>query len=164
MSGKSFVLKTGARTFEAAAYLRRRGADTIEVKRFFSGSLQTYIEKSQLVSSARLYGDCAISCAAEEVEGVRVIASQAADELLNINGVVASFVLYVSGAQINISARSLGRFNVQLVMEKLGGGGHMTMAAAQLSNVTMDEAEAKLKAAIDEFRDDQAQEQRESVK
>ncbi|MBQ1554781.1 MAG: DHH family phosphoesterase [Clostridia bacterium] len=161
---KSFVLKTGARTFEAAAYLRRRGADTIEVKRFFSGSLQTYIEKSQLVSSARLYGDCAISCAAEEVEGVRVIASQAADELLNINGVVASFVLYVSGAQINISARSLGRFNVQLVMEKLGGGGHMTMAAAQLSNVTMDEAEAKLKAAIDEFRDDQAQEQRESVK
>lgn len=156
---KSFVLKTGARTFEAAAYLRRRGADTIEVKRFFSGSLQTYIEKSQLVSSARLYGDCAISIASEDVEGIRVIASQAADELLNINGVTASFVLYVMGSQINISARSLGRFNVQLVMEKLGGGGHMTMAAAQLYDTTIDEAIEKLKSAIDEFRTEQAMEQ-----
>ena len=155
---KSFVLKTGARTFEAAAYLRRRGADTIEVKRFFSGSLQTYIEKSQLVSSARLYGDCAISAAPEEVDGIRVIASQAADELLNINGVAASFVLYVMGSQINISARSLGKFNVQIVMEKLGGGGHMTMAAAQLPDTKLDEAIEKLKAAIDEFRADQIQE------
>lgn len=158
---KSFVLKTGARTFEAAAYLRRRGADTIDVKRFFSGSLQTYIEKSQLVSSARLYGDCAISCASEDVEGVRVIASQAADELLNINGITASFVLYSTGTQVNISARSLGKFNVQIVMEKLGGGGHMTMAAAQLPNTTLDEAEEKLNAAIDEFRMEQAQDQRE---
>ena len=156
---KSFVLKTGARTFEAAAYLRRRGADTIEVKRFFSGSLQTYIEKSQLVSSARLYGDCAISVAPEEVEGIRVIASQAADELLNINGVTASFVLYVMGSQINISARSLGRFNVQLVMEKLGGGGHMTMAAAQMYETTVDQAIEKLKAAIDEFRVEQVRDQ-----
>ncbi len=156
---KSFVLKTGARTFEAAAYLRRRGADTIEVKRFFSGSLQTYIEKSQLVSSARLYGDCAISAAPEEVEGIRVIASQAADELLNINGVTASFVLYVMGSQINISARSLGRFNVQIVMEKLGGGGHMTMAAAQLQDTTLNDAVEKLKLAIDEFRSEQIQDQ-----
>ncbi|MBQ9901948.1 MAG: DHH family phosphoesterase [Clostridia bacterium] len=156
---KSFVLKTGARTFEAAAYLRRRGADTIEVKRFFSGSLQTYIEKSQLVSSARLYGDCAVSIASEEVEGIRVIASQAADELLNINGVTASFVVYVMGSQVNISARSLGKFNVQLVMEKLGGGGHMTMAAAQLYDTTVDSAVEKLKAAIDEFRTEQARDQ-----
>ena len=156
---KSFVLKTGARTFEAAAYLRRRGADTVEVKRFFSGSLQTYIEKSQLVSSARLYDDCAISIAQEEVEGLRVIASQAADELLNINGVTASFVIFPMGGQINISARSLGRFNVQLVMEKLGGGGHMTMAAAQLENTSLDEALEKLKAAIDEFRAEQGQDQ-----
>ena len=155
---KSFVLKTGARTFEAAAYLRRRGADTIEVKRFFSGSLQTYIEKSQLVSSARLYGDCAISATSEDVEGVRVIASQAADELLNINGITASFVLYVTGTQVNISARSLGKFNVQIVMEKLGGGGHMTMAAAQLPDTTLDEGIERLKTAIDEFRAEQAQE------
>jgi Predicted signaling protein consisting of a modified GGDEF domain and a DHH domain len=154
---KSFVLKTGARTFEAAAYLRRRGADTVEVKRFFSGSLQTYIEKSQLVSSARLYGDCAISSTSEEVDGIRVIASQAADELLNINGVAASFVLYVNGSEVYISARSLGRFNVQLVMEKLGGGGHMTMAAAQLTGVTIDTAIEKLQAAIDEFRTEQVQ-------
>ena len=155
---KSFVLKTGARTFEAAAYLRRRGADTIEVKRFFSGSLQTYIEKSQLVSSARLYGDCAISFTSEEIEGVRVIASQAADELLNINGVTASFVMYVTGTQVNISARSLGRFNVQVVMEKLGGGGHMTMAAAQLPDTTLEEADRRLKAAIDQFRTEQSRE------
>lgn len=161
---KSFVLKTGARTFEAAAYLRRRGADTIEVKRFFSGSLQTYIEKSQLVSSAQLYGDCAISCTSEEVEGVRVIASQAADELLNINGITASFVLYVTGTQVNISARSLGKFNVQIVMEKLGGGGHMTMAAAQLPDTALDDAEEQLKKAIDEFRMEQAEEQREASK
>lgn len=161
---KSFVLKTGARTFEAAAYLRRRGADTIEVKRFFSGSLQTYIEKSQLVSSAQLYGDCAISCTSEEVEGVRVIASQAADELLNINGITASFVLYVTGTQVNISARSLGKFNVQIVMEKLGGGGHMTMAAAQLPDITLDAAEEQLKKAIDEFRMEQAEDQREANK
>lgn len=161
---KSFVLKTGARTFEAAAYLRRRGADTIEVKRFFSGSLQTYIEKSQLVSSAQLYGDCAISCTSEEVEGVRVIASQAADELLNINGITASFVLYVTGTQVNISARSLGKFNVQIIMEKLGGGGHMTMAAAQLPDTALDDAEEQLKKAIDEFRMEQAEEQREANK
>ncbi len=161
---KSFVLKTGARTFEAAAYLRRRGADTIEVKRFFSGSLQTYIEKSQLVSSARLYGDCAISCASEDVEGIRVIASQAADELLNINGITASFVLYADGTQVNISARSLGKFNVQIVMEKLGGGGHMTMAATQIPDITLDEAEEKLKAAIDELRQEQAQELRDANK
>ena len=114
-----------------------------------------------MVSSARLYGDCAISSTAEEVEGVRVIASQAADELLNINGVTASFVLYLTGTQVNISARSLGKFNVQVVMEKLGGGGHMTMAAAQLPDTTLEDGIAKLKAAIDEFRMEQAQEEAE---
>ncbi|MDD6396097.1 MAG: DHH family phosphoesterase [Firmicutes bacterium] len=152
---KSFVLKTGARTFEAAAYLRRRGADTIDVKRFFSGSLQTYIEKSQLVSSADLYGDCAISCTDEDIDGIRVIASQAADEMLNINGISASFVIFITGSQVNISARSFGKVNVQLIMEKLGGGGHMTMAAAQFEDASMDEVEEKLKAAIDEFREEQ---------
>lgn len=159
---KSFVLKTGARTFEAAAYLRRRGADTIEVKRFFSGSLQTYIEKSQLVSSATLYGDCAISCTDEEIDSIRVVASQAADEMLNIDGISASFVIFMTDSQINISARSLGKVNVQLIMEKLGGGGHMTMAAAQMEDITLDQAESKLKAAIDEFREEQQQEQQKA--
>lgn len=157
---KSFVLKTGARTFEAAAYLRRRGADTIEVKRFFSGSLQTYIEKSQLVSSADLYGDCAISCTDEDIDGIRVIASQAADEMLNINGISASFVIFITGSQVNISARSFGKVNVQLIMEKLGGGGHMTMAAAQFEDASLDEVEEKLKAAIDEFREEQQTEEK----
>ncbi|MGN0473999.1 MAG: DHHA1 domain-containing protein, partial [Acutalibacteraceae bacterium] len=136
-------------------YLRRRGADTIDVKRFFSGSLQTYIEKSQLVSSADLYGDCAISCTDEDIDGIRVIASQAADEMLNINGISASFVIFITGSQVNISARSFGKVNVQLIMEKLGGGGHMTMAAAQFEDASMDEVEEKLKAAIDEFREEQ---------
>lgn len=93
-----------------------------------------------------------------------MIASQAADELLNINGIAASFVIFASGSQINISARSLGKLNVQLIMEKLGGGGHMTMAATQLEDISLDEAEDALKAAIDEFRKEQAQEQQNSDK
>ncbi len=156
---KSFVLRTGARTFEAAAYLRRKGAETMEVKRFFSGSLQTYTEKSQLVSSAKLYGDCAISCTdRDNIEDIRVIASQAADEMLNISSVYASFVIFTTENEVNISARSFGKINVQLIMEKLGGGGHMTMAAAQLGQIPMNEAREKLIAAIDEFREELSQE------
>ena len=127
-----------------------KDSDTMEAhpSKAPSGTLQTH-------------SGSAISSTAEEVEGVRVIASQAADELLNINGVTASFVLYLTGTQVNISARSLGKFNVQVVMEKLGGGGHMTMAAAQLPDTTLEDGIAKLKAAIDEFRMEQAQEEAE---
>ena len=147
---KSFVLKTGVRTFEAAAYLRRRGADTVEVKRMFADSIDSYKAKYKIVSGAEIQQNCAIACADKEFPDIRVVSSQAADELLSIRGVKASFVIYPTGNVMNISARSLGDINVQLVMEELGGGGHLTMAATQLPNLTIEQARTKLVAAIKE--------------
>ena len=145
---KNFVLKTGVRTFEAAAYLRRRGADTVEVKRMFSDSINSYKKKYEIVASAEIAHNCAIAAAREEFPDVRVTAAQAADELLSIRGVKASFVIFPSGGQMNISARSLGEVNVQLIMEALGGGGHLTMAATQLTGVNEEEARRLLREAI----------------
>ena len=147
---KNFVLKTGVRTFEAAAYLRRRGADTIEVKRMFSDSIDTYKAKYQLVSGAEIFNSCAIACADESCPDIRVASAQAADELLGIQGVLASFVLYPTKDVINISARSLGEFNVQLIMEAMGGGGHQTMAGAQIADQTVAEVHDKLVEIINE--------------
>ena len=147
---KSFVLKTGVRTFEAAAYLRRRGADTVEVKRMFADSIDSYKAKYKIVSGAEIQQNCAIACADKEFPDIRVVSSQAADELLSIRGVKASFVIYPTGNVMNISARSLGDINVQLVMEVLGGGGHLTMAATQLPNLTIEQARTKLVAGIKE--------------
>ncbi len=147
---KNFVLKTGVRTFEASAYLRRRGADTVEVKRLFSNSIDTYKAKSQLVSSAEIYNNCAIACSAENIPDIRVASAQAADELLSIQGVTASFVLFQTGNTVSISARSLGDVNVQLLMEALGGGGHLTMAGAQLQDATLRDARQKLISVLNE--------------
>ncbi|MCQ4022679.1 MULTISPECIES: DHH family phosphoesterase [unclassified Ruminococcus] len=141
---KNFVLKTGVRTFEAAAYLRQCGADTVEVKRLFSNSIDSYKTKYQIVSQSEIYNSCAIACADDLGGDVRVTAAQAADELLSLHDVVASFVLYQNGDEICISARSLGDMNVQLIMEQMGGGGHMTMAGAQIKNSKMSEAREKL--------------------
>ena len=146
---KSFVIKTGVRTFEAATFLRRRGADTVDVKMLFSGSIDDYAEKSQIVSSAAVYRECAIASSDEQSENVRVICAQAADEMLTLQGINASFVLFETEGIINISARSLGKLNVQLVMEKLGGGGHLTMAGAQLAGSSMEHALSSLYEAID---------------
>lgn len=145
---KNFVLKTGVRTFEAAAYLRRRGADTVEVKRMFSDSIEAYKRKYEIVSNAEISDSCAIASAREEFPDIRVTAAQAADELLSIQGVKASFVIFPSNGQINVSARSLGEVNVQLIMEALGGGGHLTMAATQLTGVGVEESRRLLKGAI----------------
>lgn len=145
---KNFVLKTGVRTFEAAAYLRRKDADTVRVKRLFSDSIGAYKAKYQIVSNARVYGDIAVASAEEEFPDIRISAAQAADELLSIQGVNASFVLYPVGGEVDISARSLGEINVQLVMEELGGGGHLTMAGAQLEDTTVDAAAERLLSAI----------------
>lgn len=143
---KGFIVRCGVRTFEAAAYLRRRGASTVDAKRLFSGSIDDYKAKFQLVSSAEVHGNCAIACAAENtrIPNIRVVSSQAADELLSIQSVMASFVLYGGNGAISVSARSLGDVNVQILMEELGGGGHLTMAGAQIPNVTMEEAKATL--------------------
>ncbi|MBR5519382.1 MAG: DHH family phosphoesterase [Clostridia bacterium] len=144
---KSFALKTGSRTFEAAAYLRRSGADSVEVKRLFQSDMDNYIARSDLVRRAEFVdGSYAISLSDKPVD--RAVAAQAADDLMNIAGVAGSFVLSPFENSISISARSLGRINVQLIMEKLGGGGHFTTAGAQLKDKTPQEAVSMLKDAI----------------
>lgn len=148
---KNFVLRTGVRTFEAAAYLKKKGADTVEVKRLFSDSLDTYKIKSQLVSEAEIYNNSAIACTENKLSSnkdIRLTAAQAADELLSIQDVQASYVIYKAGDDMCISARSLGDLNVQLVMERLGGGGHQTMAGANLGSISKAEARERLVDAI----------------
>ncbi len=129
---KNFVMRTGVRTFEAAAYLRKIGADTIQVKTLFSNTISMYSMRAQIVSHAELYRNNAISVVKMPSQDARVLAAQAADELLSIQGVEASFVIYAAEPGAAISARSMGNVNVQVIMEQLGGGGHQTMAAAQL--------------------------------
>lgn len=146
---KNFVLKTGVRTFEASAFLRRRGADTVTVKKLFSNTLDNYKQKAQLVSSAELYKGCAIATSNWDLDDMRIAAAQAADELLSIQGVRASFVLYRVGTDVSISARSLGDINVQLILEEFGGGGHFTMAGAQIKNISMSDARRALVRALD---------------
>lgn len=148
---KNFVLRTGVRTFEAAAYLKKKGADTVEVKRLFSDSLDTYKIKSQLVSDAEIYNNSAIACTDDKISNdrdIRLTAAQAADELLSIQDVQASYVIYKIGDNMCISARSLGDLNVQLVMERLGGGGHQTMAGTNLGSISKAEARERLVDAI----------------
>ena len=146
---KNFVLKTGVRTFEASAFLRRQGADTVAVKKLFSDTLDTYKQKAQLVSGAEIYKGGARAASTWEVEDLRIVAAQAADELLSILGVRASFVIYRSGSDVNISGRSLGDVNVQLILEGFGGGGHFTMAGAQVKNATVSEVRRALMRALD---------------
>lgn len=147
---KNFVMKTGVRTFEAAAFLRKLGADTVNVKKLFANSIETYQYKSQIINSAQIYRKCAIAVAEKIFDNIRVASSQAADEMLGIEGVNASFVLYEINGVTNISARSMGAFNVQIVMESMGGGGHLTMAATQLKT-DLRTAGKQLKEAIDEY-------------
>ncbi len=147
---KNFVMRSNARTFEAAAYLKKLGADTVVVKSMFSDSLETYREKSKLIQSADLFHGCAIAISETESPELRLAAPQAADELLGISGVKASFVLYKLDGVCNVSARSMGAFNVQLIMESVGGGGHRTMAGAQL-DMPVDEAVSRVKEAIKDF-------------
>lgn len=149
---KNFVMKTGVRTFEAAAVLRKMGADTITVKKMFSSSIDSYKRKTQIVAEAEIYRKCAIAPCDFYADDLRIVAPQAADELLTIKNVDASFVLFKTmGNEISISARSMGNLNVQLIMEALGGGGHQTMAGAQLKDVTVNEALDTLKKSIDDY-------------
>ncbi len=149
---KNFVMRTGVRTFEAAAFLRSLGADTVTVKQLFANSMETQKAKSEIVKSAAMYNNCAVGIVDFEVDDIRIVAGQAADELLNIDGVNSSFVLFRTDNVINISARSYGEVNVQVIMEELGGGGHQTMAAAQLQNETFNNALVLLKNAIDKVK------------
>lgn len=146
---KNFVMRTGVRTFEAAAYLKKQGADTVSVKLLFSNSFDAYKRKTQVVANAKLHKKCAIAIADFKSDDIRVVAPQAADELLSISDVDASFVVFATGNVTNISARSLGALNVQVIMEELGGGGHQTMAATQLENTSLQEAVKMLINVID---------------
>jgi cyclic-di-AMP phosphodiesterase len=146
---KNFYFKTGVRTFEAAGFLRKLGADTIDIKKLFAENLDTYLKKAEIIKHAKVVNGIAIATCPPEIEDT-VLAAQAADELLNITGIQASFVLVTIDDEILISGRSLGEVNVQLIMEALGGGGHMTMAGTKLEAVTMEEALEKLQNTIDE--------------
>ena len=149
---KNFTIKTGVRTFEAAAFLRRNGADSIRVRKMFKNDMEEYKAKAQIVASAKIvYDTMAIAEWTSGMDNANAVAAQAADELLDIAGIRASFVLTKTPDQVNISARSLGDVNVQLIMEKLGGGGHLTVAGAQLKGTSLEDATAKLREAIEEF-------------
>ncbi|MCM3726847.1 DHH family phosphoesterase [Neobacillus cucumis] len=150
---KSFTLRTGSRTFDAASYLRAHGADTILVQKLLKEDVDTYIRRSKLIESVAFYRDgIAIAKGTEQDLYDQVIIAQAADTLLAMDGVLGSFVIAKRDeGVIAISARSLGNINVQVIMESLKGGGHLTNAATQLTGLTIEETEAQLKLAIDDY-------------
>ncbi len=148
---KNFVIRAGVRTFEAAAFLKDKGADTVTVKKLFSNSIDDNRLRNEVIANAQTVNSCAVSVANVDSPDIRIIAAQAADELLNVTDIKASFVLYETNGIVNVSARSFGEINVQLIMESLGGGGHQTMAACQLKDCTVSEAKETLINAIGEF-------------
>ncbi|MBQ8868450.1 MAG: DHH family phosphoesterase [Oscillospiraceae bacterium] len=148
---KNFIIKSGVRTFEAAAYLRRSGADLVRVNGWFASSIETYHQKAKLISSCEIINGCAISYQDEFTQELLLAVPQTADELMHIKEVSASFVMYRRDGVVSISARSFGDVNVQLIMEKMGGGGHLTMAGAQIKAESCLEVKEKLIGAIDEY-------------
>ena len=149
---KNFTFKTGVRTFEAAAYLRRFGVDIIKVKKWFQADLESYNVIADIVKKADMVSDTiAISTYDEVSKDANTICAKAADELLTISDITASFVIGNNGENICISGRSIGDINVQIILEKMGGGGHITLAGAQLTGVTIDEAKTELMNRINEY-------------
>lgn len=149
---KNFAFKTGIKTFEAAAFLKKKGADTIRVKKLFKNSIDCYNARANVVSNMKLYREnMAIAILEDEIDNPLLVVAQACDELLNIDNINASFVLCKINNNISISARSFGEINVQIIMEKLGGGGHQSISATQIKDVTIEEAVNMLKGAIDEY-------------
>lgn len=152
MDTKNFTFKTGVRTFEAAAYLRRCGVDIIKVKKWFQSDLESYNKISEIVRKTEIIHDTiAISSYEVQENDTSLICAKAADELLTIGNITASFVLGTMENKICISGRSIGDINVQMILEKLGGGGHITLAGAQLENTTIDEAKQELVSKIEEY-------------
>ena len=147
---KSFNVRTGERTFEAAAFLRQLGADTVEVKKLLQNDFQDTISKYQIIKAARLYRQ-ELAIAALNNTTSRTLAAQAADELLNISGITASFVLYPDENRVIISARSIGEANVQMILEPLGGGGNTATAGAQVPDSTVKDVLDRLVESIDKF-------------
>lgn len=148
---KNFIIKSGVRTFEAAAYLRRAGADLVKVNHWFASNIETYHQRAKLISAAEIVRGCAISFQDEFTDELLLAVPQTADELLRIQNVSASFVMYLRNGVVSISARSFGAVNVQLIMEKLGGGGHLTMAGAQIKAESCAPVREMLLEAIDSY-------------
>lgn len=150
---QNFTNQTGVRTFEAAAFLRRSGADITRVRKLFREDMKDYQAKAEAVRAAEVYMDAfAIStCPAEGIESPTIVGAQAANELLEIRGIKASIVLTDYNGTVYFSARSIDEVNVQIIMERLGGGGHMNASGAQFDYTDMDQAVATLKAVIDEM-------------
>lgn len=149
---KNFAFKTGVKTFEAAAFLKKKGADTVRVKSLFKDTLENYKAKSEVVQNAEIFNETmAIATLQKEVSNPILTIAQSADDLLLIENINASFVLYQQNNDVYISARSFGEVNVQIIMEILGGGGHQSMSASQVKNATIDEAKIILKDAINYY-------------
>ena len=152
MDTKNFTFKTGVRTFEAAAYLRKKGVDILRVKKWFQSNLENYNLIAEIVRNAEIVKESiAISIYEKEDKNANLICAKAADELLTISDITASFVLGKQGDKICVSGRSIGDINVQLILEKLGGGGHITVAGAQIEGMTIEEAKQELIAQINEY-------------
>ncbi len=147
---KQFAFNVGSRTFDAAGYLRRNGADLSSVKQMYQNDYQSYVRCANVVENAQIRkSGIAISVVPKNVPDAMLLAAQAADELLGIRGIYAAFVLAETDEQVAISGRSYGQINVQVILERLGGGGHLTMAGAQLRGATVEEAIARLEEALD---------------
>ena len=152
MDTKNFTFKTGVRTFEAAAYLRKCGVDIIKVKKWFQSDLETYNKISEIVANAEITNDTiGISVYDKEDQNANIICAKAADELLTISDITASFVIGKIGDKVYISGRSIGDINVQIILEKLGGGGHITLAGAQVEGMTIEEVKDELIIRINEY-------------
>lgn len=149
---KKFTVRTGVRTFDAAARLKKCGADSSEAQKYFAKDMREYRFMYEIISNAKDYKGCAIAiCRGKHSADDKIMAVQAIDELLNINDFRSSFLIFEENGGVGVSARSMGAVNVQVIMEKLGGGGHHTMAGAQLRGATVDEAFNMLCGAIDEY-------------
>ena len=152
MDTKNFTFKTGVRTFEAAAYLRKFGVDIIKVKKWFQSDLETYNKITEIIKDTKIIKDSiAVAIYNKEDKNANIICAKTADELLTIGNITASFVIGNNGEKITISGRSIGDINVQVILEKLGGGGHLTLAGAQIQGNSIEEVEQDLMKKIDEY-------------
>ena len=152
MDTKNFTFKTGVRTFEAAAYLRKCGVDIIRVKKWFQSDLETYTKITEIIKTTEIINDTiGIAVYESEDKEANIICAKSADELLTIGNITASFVLGNDGEKVTISGRSIGDINVQLILEKMGGGGHITLAGAQIEGMTIEQVKQELKQRISEY-------------
>ena len=153
---KNFEFKTGVRTFEAASYLRNVGADTLAVKKFFNSYAEDFVVKAEVIQRTEIIDDrICLSYARQELENINIVIAKAADELLNIKNIEASFVLGMKGDTVFVSARSLGSLNVHVLMEKIGGGGHIDIAGAQIRDVSLSQAYDMVKDVIEEYLEEE---------